>query len=235
MKHWSIILSLAVISGACKKDDNKESGDYKCTTCITLPEAKEQHNNSSAGVYKGVMVGSTGTIALYLYNTGTEVKALATFDGKNATLTTTDLANWTPGQAISNARFKGTINNQEMNAVFSVGANGQNPSVQVTIPGHTVVVAIYKETSSSLIKNFEGTYQGDASGIFNITFNGSSYTLVRDGGVAPANATLINGNVELTSNGILIKGSFNGTDVIEGTWKEISTGTHGTWKGNRTL
>lgn len=235
MKNLFIFLFLTVLLASCKKDENKQSNNYTCTTCVTTPEAKELHNNSSAGVYKGVMVGSTGTIALYLYNTGTEVKALATFDGKNGTLTTTDLANWAPGQAVSNARFKGTINNQEINAVFSVGANGQNPSVQVNIPGHTVVVAVYKETSSSLIKNFEGTYQGDASGIFNITLNGTNYTLVRDGGVAPANASLINGNIDLTSNGIVIKGSFNGNDIVEGTWKETSTGKQGTWKGNRTL
>ena len=120
----------------------------------TTLHPKEQFNNSSGGVYKGVIVGSTGTIALYLYNTGTEVKALVAFDGQNGTLSTTSLSAWAPGQPISNALFTGTINGQQVEAMFSVEANGQNPTVTVQIPGHTVYVAIYKETSTTLIKNY---------------------------------------------------------------------------------
>lgn len=224
---------------ACKKDDEPNPPTppepYKCTTCITTPEAKAEYNTSSGGVYKGVIVGSTGTIALYLHNTGTEVSALVAFDGKNATLTSTALSGWTPGQPITNALFTGTIDGETVQALFSVEANGQNPSVQVMIPGHTVVVAIYKETSTALIRNFEGTYSGGDQGIFNMVIVGDQYSIVSDGGGQPMEATLVNGKVDYNQNGLEIKGEFNGNDQIDGTWKDNNNVKEGTWTGNRTL
>lgn len=232
------MLSSTLILNACKKDkDNTTpttSEPYKCTTCITTPEAKEAFNNSSAGVYKGVIVGSTGTIALYLYNTGSEVKALVAFDGHNGTLSTTSLSTWAPGQPINNALFTGTINGQQVQATFLVEANGQNPTVTVQIPGHTVSVAIYKETSTTLIKNYEGTYAGDDNGVFNMAFSGDTYSIVSDGGGAPMEGTLINGKIELNAGGVEIKGEFDG-DHVEGTWKDNDNAKQGTWEGNRTL
>jgi hypothetical protein len=240
MKKYLLILSAFAMLSSCKKEDQNTTDPtttepYKCTTCITTPEASAQYDNNSGGVYKGVIVGSTGTIALYLYNTGTEVKALVAFDGKNATLSTTSLSSWTPGQAISNALFTGIIDGQTVQAIFSVDANGQNPMVQLTIPGHTISVAIYKETSATLIKNFEGTYSGDDNGIFNLAFSGNNYSIVTDGGGAPIQGSLVNGKVELTHNGVEVKGEFQGTDHIEGAWKDTDNNTQGTWSGNRTL
>jgi VCBS repeat-containing protein len=237
-KSLLLLLSAFTILNACKKDEKETpttTEPYKCTTCITTPEAKEQHNGSSAGVYKGVLVGSTGTIALYLYNTGTEVTALVSFDGKNATLTTTSLGNWAPGQAISNALFTGTIDGQTVQATFSVDANGQNPTVTVTIPGHNVNVAIYKETSTALIRNFEGTYTGGDEGIFNMVIVGDQYSIVSDGGGDPMESTLVNGKVDLNHNGVEVKGEFDGNDHINGTWKDNNNTKEGTWSGNRTL
>lgn len=238
-KPLLLLLSVLTIMNACKKEDKTTPPTppepYKCTTCITTPEAKADYNSSSAGVYKGVIVGSTGTIALYLHNTGTEVSALVSFDGKNATLTSTSLSGWAPGQAITNALFTGTIDGQNIEALFSVGANGQNPSVQVMIPGHTVTVAIYKETSTSLIRNFEGTYAGGDQGIFNMVIVGDQYSIVSDDGDEPMESTLVNGKVDLNHNGVEVKGEFNGTDYIEGTWKDNNNVKEGTWTGNRTL
>jgi hypothetical protein len=238
-KSILLFLSACTIMYACKKDDNNNNNTtpepYKCTTCITTPEANAAYDNNSGGVYKGVIVGSTGTIALYLYNVGTEVKALVAFDGQNAVLTSTSLSGWTPGQAISNALFTGTINGQTVTATFSVNANGQDPTVTVNIPGHTVNVAIYKETSTTLIRNFEGTYSGDDNGVFNMVVNGNEYSIVSDGGGAPMEGTLVNGKIDLNNNGVEIKGEFQGTDHVEGTWKDNNHSTQGTWTGNRTL
>lgn len=240
MKKAAFILFMALSFCACKKDKTTTTPTtpttpaYVCAGCASTPEAKEQYNQSSGGVYKGVIVGSSGTIALYLFNTGTEVKALVAFDGKNAVLSTTALSSWTPGQAISNALFTGTVNGQQVQALFSVDANGQNPQVQVQIPGHNVVVAVYKETSTTLIKNYEGTYSGDDSGIFNMALSGNDYSIVSDGGGAPFQATLVNGAVDLTHDGVTIKGTFN-KDEITGTWNDTKNNKKGTWTGKRTL
>lgn len=233
MKKTILVLLLLSSFIACKKSDDKKE-EFKCTTCINAPEAMEAYNQSSAGVYKGVLVGSSGTIALYLFNTGSEVKALITFDGKSGTLTTTSLANWTPGQAISSALFTGTIEGTAVQAIFSVDANGQNPTMQVLIPGHTVAVAVYKETSTNLIKSFEGIYTGDRNGIFNITFSGNDYTLISDGGGDFIVNTLINGEVNINEDGTILKGTFQGQDAISGTWKNDKNQS-GTWSGHRTL
>jgi VCBS repeat-containing protein len=237
MKKTAIILLMIAGFMACKKDnENKKQEDqYKCTTCINSPEARAQFDQSSAGVYKGILVGSTGTIALYLYNTGNEVKALVSFDGQSGTLFCSTLGNWAPGQAISNALFTGIINGQTTNAIFSVSANGQNPQVTVQIPGHDVVVAIYKETSATLIRSFEGTYTGDDSGILNMVFNGDNFSLISDGGGDPVTGTLVNGGIHLSYGNVTVDGEMQGTDQITGTWKDNSSNEQGTWKAQRTL
>ncbi len=242
MRQLTLTLLLVSTLFSCKKDENDTPNNnntaptpYVCPTCVTTPEAKAEHDAGSGGVYKGVIVGSSGTIALYLYNTGTEVKALVSFDGKNATFTTQSLSSWSPGQAITNALFTGVIDGVNMSAYFSVDANGQNPKVQMTIPGHTVTVAVYKETSTSLIKNYEGTFTGDDAGTFNMTLNGNDYSIVvSSGGILEG--TLVNGAIDhLTQKDqVEVKGTFSGDDV-SGTWKDTKSTKQGTWTGKRTL
>lgn len=237
MKKTVIILLLLSGFLACKKSDDKnpKSDPYQCTACIDAPEAKAEYDASSAGVYKGILVGSSGTIAWYLYNTGTEVKALVSFDGKSGTLTCPDLGSWVPGQPVSSALFTGTINNEQISATFSVGANGQNPQVTVLIPGHDVHIAIYKESSSTLIKSFEGTYSGDDNGIFNMVFKGADFTIITDGGGDPVSGTLVNGSIHLEFSGTTVTGSMQGNDEISGTWENADNAESGTWVAHRTL
>lgn len=240
MKKLLIAILMSAGLFSCSKDKTTDPDPdpadttYKCASCKTAPEAKAEYNSSSAGVYKGVLVGSTGTIALYLYNTGTEVKALVAFDGKNTTLSTTALSNWTPGQAITNALFTGQLDGKDIQATFSVEANGQNPKVSVQIPGHNIVVAVYKETSTTLLKNYEGTYTGSRSGTFNLALNGNEYSILSGG--APIVGTLVNGKINLTVDQVEVIGEFSGDDV-SGTWKDSkkTPADQGTWKGKRTL
>jgi hypothetical protein len=229
-----ILYSILAISlfAACSKSD--DSSPYKCANCTATPEAKPAYDNSAAGVYKGVLVGSTGTIALYLFNDSNVVKALVAFDGQNAVLTNTTLTAWTPGMAITAAVFTGVINGQQITATFSVGANGTNPVVTVNIPGHTVTVGIYKETSTAVVKNFEGTYSGDDQGVFNMTLHGNDFSIVTDGGDIIV-GTLINNKIDLTNGDVTIKGEFQGTDELTGTWVDADNNTHGTFAGKRTL
>lgn len=237
MKKTILILSILAGFIACNKsDDNNPKDDpYQCTTCINAPEARAEYDGSSAGVYKGILVGSSGTIALYLYNTGTEVRALVSFDGQSGTLACSTLSNWAPGQTISSALFTGTINNEQISATFSVDANGQNPRVTVLIPGHDVHVALYKESSSTLIKSFEGTYSGDDNGIFNMVFSGNDFTIITEGGGDPVSGTLVNGAIHLEFNGTTVDGAMDGNDAISGSWQETGGGKSGTWVAHRTL
>ncbi len=232
------ILLLLVLAGfmACQKDNDppKQNDPPTCASCINTPEAVTMYDHNSAGVYKGVIVGSTGTIALYLYNTGTEVEALVSFDGQSATLTTQSLNNWTPGQSITNAVFTGDINGETITAYFSVGENGENPVVELTIPDHNVVVAVYKETSAQLIKSFQGDYSGDESGTFNLVLNGDQYTIVVDNGSAPISGVLQNGGIHINTGDVQIDGDFQGTDYVSGTWSN-SDEEHGNWTATRTL
>src|SRR5690606_5037278 len=141
---------------------------------------------------------------------------------------------WTPGQAITNALFTGTINGQAIQATFSGDANGQNPSVTIQIPGHTVVVAIYTETSSTLIRNFEGTYTGGATGTLEMGISGNYFSSGCDGG-GPRKSTVVTGNIDCTQDGVEIKGTRQGTDYRPRTWKDLDNNNHGTWTGSSTL
>jgi hypothetical protein len=145
---------------SCQKDEDTTTSKNVENT----PSALAANNNSSAGVYKGVLVGSSGYFKLSVKNGTEEVTCSFMFDGKEATLTSTSFANWTPGQAISNAVFSGTWDGKAVSLTFSCDANGANPQVSVTVPGHTVSATIYKETSTTLVKCYEGTYSGQAEG-----------------------------------------------------------------------
>lgn len=178
MKIWNLMfigLFLFGLSG-CKKDSNSGtlSPDIENT-----PSALASNNNSSAGVYKGVMVGSSGYFKISIQNGTADINCEFNFDGKSATLTTNSLANWTPGQAITNAVFTGTWNEESVSLTFSCDADGSNPVITVSVPDHTVNVTVYKETSTVLVKCYEGTYSTNrgteiVNGVFNFVAYGNA-------------------------------------------------------------
>jgi hypothetical protein len=237
MKTKILLLTLiatSIFSGCKKDDDDNTDNDYTCTTCVSSAEALPANDNSSAGVYKSVLLGSTGTVKIFIYNGNTNVSATVTFNNKVGTLTTTDLASWSPGQPINNAFFTGTVDGQTVSAYFSVGANGENPTVTCTIPGHSVYVQTYKELSGNAVKAFEGSYAGDDSGGLNILLNGNNFiVIVKSGNLAET--SLVNGKVDFTAgSGTVIKGDFVTPDHLKGTWVETD-GDKGTWEAKRTL
>ncbi|HYC27299.1 MAG TPA: hypothetical protein VEB42_00770, partial [Chitinophagaceae bacterium] len=209
---------------------------WVCPTCVHVPDAKAEHNFKSSGVYKGIMVGlgSSGTIAVNLHNTGTEKKAVIKLNGKSAELTTNSLTSWQPGQAIDTALFTGTWNGQPVEMRFSVDTNGFNSEVQFDIPGKNILPFIYKETSDVAIESFEGDYTGDAEGVFNIAVNGNDITIIFSGIGIPMPSRLEQGKIDFTSEaGMHIKGNFY-DDEAGGTWQNNATGKSGGWKALRT-
>lgn len=210
---------------------------YVCNTCVQMPDARAEHNLQSSGVYKGILggIGSSGTIAIYLHNTGTEKKAVFTLHGKTAELTTNSLTNWQPGKKIDTALFTGTWNNQPVEMRFSVDTNGFNSEVQFDVPGKKIIPFIYKETSDVVIESFEGDYTGDAEGVFNIAVNGNEVGIVFSGMDTHMVSILENGKINFTSeSGMVIKGNFY-DDEAGGTWQNKTTGKSGGWKALRTL
>lgn len=139
------------IATSCKSNDPS-------LNLATSPEALAVNNTSSAGVYKGIIVGSSGYFNLSIMNGSSDATCKFVFDGKEVTLTSASFGSWTSGQAINNALFTGTLDGKTINLTFSCDANGSNPTTTVTIPGHTVYTTVIKEKSDMLVKCYEGTY-----------------------------------------------------------------------------
>jgi len=233
------ILALGIFI-SCNKQDGPPVQEtpklYVCPHCVQVPDARAEHDALSSGVYKGVLagLGASGTIAIYLDNTGTEKKAMIKLNNKTAELTTNSLTNWQAGQKIDTALFTGTWSGQPVSMRFSVDTIGANSVMTIDIPGKNMVPFIFKETSGVIIESFEGDYTGDAEGIFNIAVNGNDVGIVFSGIDIPMVSRLENGKINFTSeSGMEIKGNFY-DDEAGGTWHNKGTGKSGGWKALRT-
>lgn len=230
-----IIAALIVFLQSCSKDNSDKQSS-------NTSEAKAVNDNNNFGVYKGVIVGSTGIIKLVINNGDNLVKAYITIDGSTKdTLTSTNP--FTTGQAITNATFTGRISTM----TFSVNANGTNPNiVSITIQGHSNVTGVLvKETSTKIVQCYEGTYTGKTStgtqtnGTFNCVILANSIIGIaresQSGYTDVVNGTTVNGSI--SANGTVSTGAtFSGTftnNNCSGTW--VNGSFTGTWSGTRTL
>lgn len=234
------ILSILILSTSCSKDDDATAGNppYSCSTCPLVPEALALHDNSAKGIYKGIFIGSTGTIHINIQNGSNIIEASLVIDGITIALTST--ATFIEGEPFV-APFTGTFNGMPISMTFQVGASGNNPTIITSdIPGHpNAVFQIFKETSTSLIEAFEGTFKvNNQTGIFNIVLSesiaGWSGVAKNDnsGGTSYHNGT-INSSKELIEDGDTIIGKING-DAIQGSFVN-GDGQTVTLTGYRTL
>ena len=159
MKKINLLLVLASLAffTACKKSNTPDAPAYTCTTCTTTPTAVAANNASSKGIYKGVVIGSSGTIMFNIANSGATITAVMVIDGVTANLTSA--VAWVAGQTYV-ADFTGTLNGAAVTLRFSVDQNGGSPTViSSAIPGHlSASLNVIKETSLGLVEVFEGTY-----------------------------------------------------------------------------
>src|SRR5690554_5741523 len=165
-----VLLSAGIAFNSCSEDDGTQKTDtYTCDTCASTPDALPENDNSAKGVYKGIEVGSSGTLSIDIQNGSNTITGYMTLDGLSATLTSN--VSYVDGQPYI-APFTGTYDGNPVTITFSVAAGGGVPTViSSDIPGHPdAVFTIYKETSTSLIEAFEGAYSisGGESGTFNI-------------------------------------------------------------------
>ncbi len=162
--------SLLLFTISCKKKKDNVEEKYVCASCSQTPEGIAANDNSSKGIYKGVIIGSSGTIKFDIANTSSNsITATMIIDGTKVTLTST--VAWAAGQLYV-APFKGTLNGQEASVTFSVSGSGTGATiVAASIPGHSnPIFSIAKETSTALVRCYEGTYSTSdkEAGRFNI-------------------------------------------------------------------
>ena len=156
--------ALTVIFFACNKSKT-ENNNTNNTGLPTSPETKPQYDHTTFGVYKGVIVGSSGTIIFRINNGDNIVKGYLTIDNQKDTLTTTTTL--TAGQPLVNVLFTGKISSMKVSA----NADGSNASLSnIQINGHNNVTGfIIHETSTKQVLCYEGTFTGGASGVINAT------------------------------------------------------------------
>jgi hypothetical protein len=222
MRHLSILLTASAILalGACKKDKDKDpepskpgtTSAYTCTNCVTAPEAKAEHDGSSRGIYKGILVASTGTIKFNVANDGNTINAIMVIDGETVNLTSS--ITWEADKPYV-APFTGTMSSGPVSITFEVDQNGGDPRIiSSSIPGHpNATFTLAKETSNALIEGFEGKYEitDGEKGNFNILL---SRTLKKWGGVARET-----GSTEEDD----INGTMNGDKIIDKNGKTLGT------------
>ncbi len=217
MKRTHIILTLlAILSfSACKKSDSTAAATYTCTTCKTTPDAIAANDASSKGIYKGVIIGSSGTITINIANNGATITAIMVIDG--VTVNLTSAVAWVAGQPYV-ADFTGTMNGTAVTVRFSVGVNGNTPTAtSTTIPGHTTAsLNVVKETSTGLVEVFEGTYHSTKPEDGTLCFI-LSRTLNTWYGFARANGT--------NTSGTAGSGTISNNNLIDPTQNNNSLGT----------
>jgi hypothetical protein len=230
-------LFLGMFMTSCSKDNATPVATYTCTTCKTTPDALAANDASVKGVYKGVLVGSTGTISINIQNGSNTITATMVLDGVSIPLTSTVTV--VDGQSYT-APFSGTLNGSAISITFQVAVGGGTPTITSSnIPGHsTVTFSLFKETSTSLLEAFEGTYSKTGeTGTFNILL---STGLGKFGGIVKKDVNGVSGYIKGTyvNNQVIdetahVLGVITG-DVMNGSFLD-GNGTTVTTKGKRTL
>ncbi len=239
-KRLFLFVCALMTFSSCKKEKQAEptAPAYTCSSCVQSPEANAEYDHNSRGVYKGILVASTGTIRFDIGNNGDTITAIMTIDNNTVTLSSNIV--WQQNEPYT-ASFTGTLDGQPIAVTFSVQPDGSNPRVTTSsIPGHAnASFTIAKETSEALIEAFEGEYSlsNGKKGVFNII---QSRALKKWGGIAREQGTTDEDHINGTLNGdiiILSDGTHMGTvkgDEISGDFLD-KKGNTVTFSGKRTL
>lgn len=248
MKNFKKILVLLILPAflavmvffvaSCSKDDSSaNTPSFVCLTCKSTPDALAVNDASVKGIYKGIVVGSTGTIAIDIQNGSNVITATMVIDGVSVALTSNITV--VDGESCV-APFTGILNGSPVTMTFEVGLGGTTPTmVSSDIPGHpNAFFELYKETSTSLIEGFEGTIKVNGeTGTFNILLSRGlskwGYIVRQDGqSETDSGSGTINGSNQLITDGRVV-GTIVG-DELNGSFKDDDNRTI-TIAGKRTL
>lgn len=154
-----LICALALTIYSCGKSKTEKEPSF-----ATKAETKPQFDKTSFGVYKGVIVGSSGYIVFRINNGDNVVKGFLKIDGKEDLLTTKEVL--VAGKAISNVLFTGSFSSMRISA----DADGRNAELSdIKIEGHKYAGGyISHEKSNQQVLVYEGNFTGVSSGIINI-------------------------------------------------------------------
>ncbi|WP_298221198.1 hypothetical protein [Flavobacterium sp.] len=233
MKKLFTLLLIGIFCIGCSSDSSSDDAP----SLATVSSAKQEYDSSNFGIYKGVFIGSSGTVFINIMNDG-NINARLVIDGVTYNFTTTV-------QVALNQAIDGLVfTSDDMSFTVDVSADGSDISVvSSNIPGHLgATFNIVKEYSSDLVKCYEGTYTGTDQGTFNmVIIDTYIYGLTRPN-VAESEAVFLTGSLNLQTNGIegsYEGGSFGGTlsgNNVSGEWQNTNPQDgSGTWTGTRTL
>jgi hypothetical protein len=216
---------------SCKKDDPAPA--TPAPSLPTAPEAKAEHDTKSGGIYKGTFANAnaSGTIKVVLQDGKTEV--VIVYNGVSRTLTTTDLASWASGDAITDAIFTAT----DWQVLFVADADGTNFAFGLNLAGASDFEGvIFKEVSTAQVRVYEGSFTGDSSGKWNFGTQSNFLVGVYSGSSSGSfEGTITGTDIAIDSGtGLTATGTFtNENSSCSGTWS--SSGDTGTWTGTRKL
>lgn len=233
---YSVLYGIFILG--CSKSAAPIAQQDETISIPTSTETKPEYNQTNFGVFKGVIVGSTGIIRFYINNGNNDVKCYITIDNIKDTLTTT--AKFTLSEPIVKAHFVGKFSS----VTLSCDERGNTVDISdLKINGHSNLQAyVVHENTSSQVFCYEGNLNGSASGSFNCIvfgsnnqdtifalsklkndtiYNGSGIRL-RDGSNDTAYVDILNPNWQLTNNYQLYRTKcIITTDSIKGTWSGL--------------
>ena len=227
------LLSITIIFASCSENDPLITIN---DSAEELPIALSQYDNSNYGIYKGVFVGSSGTILVNLNNNGV-ISVSLTIDGVNYPFTSSETIT-------ENQQTEITFAYENNSFSFTVNADGSNPLItNVSIEGHPdASIIVVKENSSYVAQLYEGSYEGidqnNDQGTFNaIVFNGTVYILSKRSvyGSSSYASGSVDGNLVsgASSLGTIFSGNIENDEVMNGTWKITQTNEKGIWSLSR--
>lgn len=236
MKKYALsataILLVLIAFWSCKKE----------TTTTNNPTIKTpitNYDKTSQGIYKGVFIGSSGTILIKIHDGDSLVTAYLNIDGIVDTLISS--TTYISGQDITSMTFTSA----QSTMVFSVNADGSNPNIiSIDIDGHdSVTGAIVKVLTTQQVYCYEGTYSGDDIGTFNCVRFGDNVigmgksTNFPATGTRTGNAQIIDSSftVGSVSTGAIFNGTFINRDSCVGTWNYPGTALDGSFTAIKTL
>lgn len=227
---YTFLIAICILVNSCSRSDDTTTNN---TLLAQTPSAKAQFDNSNYGIYKGVFVGSSGIIVINFNNTS-GISAMLIINGVTYNYTTTQTIQQNQNSIIN-------FVNGSSSFTFSVAANGETPIItNVTISGHPYAsIMVVKETSTSLVKCYEGTYSGGDSGVFNaVIYNNNLKALVKGSDNSNFIAFGTISNNQIIASGIVNTDvKFTGTvtdNTLSGNWTNTPYKLSGTYTGKRT-